>query len=419
MENALRIYSWKGLLKEEVQAETIKSRQDARRLGPFCTPNKDGIVTWVRPTWEGNRRTRISHFRNLPGASQEIDFRAQVAADFSEIERQKSRSPIHSAARDALASELRRRIGSKIKWAFPGGEFSDFPLVGDLMESVEEVATEFEVRTPFGEKYRFDIALMGPKLVRSRVILAAIELEDKHEFESSKCLLCKCLGFPLVSLDLASLSAEDLTGEALLERMTETTLSSEDSRRRNYFYLHTFLYPAFLQLPTTLRIEQRHQFVIFSSQDSTPKIIRYLTKLREVLGFDKKEIVIQKCPRTDNPSVAEQFENEGSIAGHDWRAYNEREYVRLTMDRPSSSRPESLIFHLAMARILNSDCPALVGYKLERGDYNTYREEPFWEKEHIPEGQLGRRCRIAPKHLSEPIESILRAVDAVGRKQLH
>ncbi len=58
MEAALRVYSWKGILNESSIAEEIKSRQHARRLGPFCSPDKKGIVTWVRPVWQGNRKIR-------------------------------------------------------------------------------------------------------------------------------------------------------------------------------------------------------------------------------------------------------------------------------------------------------------------------------------------------------------------------
>ncbi|MFD0894769.1 hypothetical protein KBB96_04870 [Luteolibacter ambystomatis] len=340
-----------------------------------------------------------------------------MTSDFEEIERQKSRSPIHNPARDALALELKKMIGAKISWAIPGGEFSDFPLVGNLMESVEEVETEYEVQTPFGRSYRFDIALLGPALPNSRIILGAIELENQHEFESSKCLLCKCLGFPLVSLDLESLSADELTGEVLLRRVTETTVTSDDGRRRNYFYLHTFLYPAYLQYPHTLGLDQRHQFVIFASDKRIGPIIRYLNKLQEFLGIGENAIVLQPCSWSDDPRIKEQFENEGSIAGHDWRSYSEQSYLRITMDRPPASEPRIRVFHLAMAKLLNSDRPALVGYKVERGKHNRFREDPFWEKEHFPDGELARRCRIAPKHLSEPIDSILRAVESIGQRR--
>lgn len=417
MDKALRVYSLKGLLSDEVEAGVIKSRQDARRLGPFCARDRSGIVTWVRPTWEGNRRTRISHFRQLPETSQELDLKGQVVQDFAEIQRQKSRSQVHNQARDALAIELRKKIGFKLAWAIPGGELSDFPLVGDLMEGVEEVETEYEVKTPFGRSYRFDIALLGPKLPNSRILLGAIELEDTHEFESAKCLLCKCLGFPLISLDLENLPADEVSGEALLRQVIETTATSEDRRRRNYFYLHTSLYPAYLKLPSTLRIDERHQFVIFASRNRTDKILQYLTKLRGFLGLET-EVDLHRCRWSDDAPVRAQFENEGSIAGHDWRSYSEREYLRVTMGRPSALKPRNRIFHLAMAKVLNSDCPALVGYKLERGDYNSFRGDPFWEKEHFPEGELARRCRVAPKHLSEPIDSILRAVESIGQRRL-
>ena len=79
------------------------------------------------------------------------------------------------------------------------------------------------MKTPFGEDYRFDIALLGPVIENERVVLAAIELELEHEFESTKCLIGKCLGFPLLSLDLKAIESEPLYGEQLLKRLVETT----------------------------------------------------------------------------------------------------------------------------------------------------------------------------------------------------
>lgn len=278
------------------------------------------------------------------------------------------------------------------------------------MAHVEVVETEYRMRTPFGEDYRFDIALLGPKIKNERIVLAAIELEFEHEFENTKCLISKCLGFPLLSLDLKAIESEPIDGEQLLKRLVETTQTSDDERRRNYFYLHPSLYPVFLHFPPFLKLEKRHQYLIFADSVRLGKIGKLLDSLREALGFSRQQVVIQRNPKK-NSQMAKQFENEGSIAGHDWRDYNETEYLRVSVDRPIVGDKQNFFFHLTMARIVNSICPALVGYKYELSLDNSSADEPIWSKPIFSTGvPVAEKYRIAPKHLSEPVDSILNAV---------
>lgn len=395
---------------DEVKAGDIKSRQHARSLGPFCLPDRSEMVTWVRASWKVNRISRNKHFRRLPTKFQGKDLLEIVRKEIEGIQKTKRRLTIHNPSRDSLAETLKLRIGSSIRWCFPDPEYSDFPVAGDLMAYVETVETEYEMKTPFGVNYRFDIALLGPVIKDRRVVLAAIELEFGHEFESTKCLLTKCLGFPLLSLDLKAIASETLDGEQLLTRLIETTKTSDDERRRNYFYLHPSLYPIFLQYPNALRLEKRHQYIIFAGSERLEKIRQLLDSLREMLGFSKQKVVIQRNP-LKNSQMEKQFENEGSIAGHDWRDYNENEYLRVSLDRPIAGDKENYLFHLTMARIVNSVCPALVGYKYEPSVDNANVDEPLWSKNiFLPKSPLWEKRRIAPKHLSEPIDSILNAV---------
>ncbi len=412
MESALRAYTWKGVLKEEAIADDIKSRQHARRLGPFCSPDKSEVVTWVRPVWRGNRKKKRAHFRRLPVGSGSSDLIGNVGLEVTEMQRRKLSSSIHNPSRDALAEALRAHMGSRIDWGFCDPEYSDFPVAGNLMAHVEEVQTEYAMQTPFGVEYRFDIALLGPVIKRKRVVLAAIELELEHEFESAKCLLSKCLGFPLVSLDLKSVAPGPVDGKLLLQSLVETTKSSDDERRRNFFYLHPCLYPVFLVLPPFLNIEKRHQFVIFAESGRLKKMRRCLEALRTALEMSVGDVVIQPVPRS-NPQVATQFENEGSIAGHDWREYNEDEYLRVSLDRPTAADKKNYLFHLTMAKIVNSDHPALVGYKYEKGINNYEAEEPLWTKLKVLPDKSLTTLRIAPKHVSEPIDSILRVISGL------
>ena len=407
---ALRIYSWRGFFKEKVEAKDVKSRQHARHLGPFCSPEREQMVTWVRASWDKNRKKRSSHFRLLPKTYRHKDLRDIVKEEIEDIQNDKRRSTIHNPSRDALAETLRTRIGSSIKWVFPGGDYSDFPVAGDLMAHVEVVETEYQIKTPFGADYRFDIALLGPVIKNRRIILGAIELELEHKFESTKCLLSKCLGFPLLSLDLKTIEHEPFDGEQLLKRLVETTKNSADERRRNYFYLHPSLYPIFLQFPILLKLDKRHQYIIFAGSMRLSKIRESLDSLREKLGFTKHQVVIQPVPKKNSQQDG-QFENEGSIAGHDWRDYNENEYLRVSLDRPVAGDLTNLMFHLTMARIVNSVCPALVGYKYELSHANYDRDEPIWSTSIFStDVPVAEKFRIAPKHLSEPVDSILNAV---------
>lgn len=341
------------------------------------------------------------------------DFLDIVKKEIDSIQKAKRRLTIHNPSRDALADTLKTRIGRSIKWGFKDSEYSDFPVAGDLMAHVESVETEYRMKTPFGEDYRFDIALLGPVIKNERVVLAAIELELEHEFESTKCLIGKCLGFPLLSLDLKAIESEPLDGEQLLKRLVETTQTSDDERRRNYFYLHPSLYPVFLQFPPFLKLEKRHQYLIFADSARLARIGKLLDSLREKLGFSKQQVVIQRNPKR-NSQMAKQFENEGSIAGHDWRDYNESEYLRVSVDRPIAGDKENFFFHLTMARIVNSICPALVGYKYELGLDNYHMDEPIWSKSIFSPGvPVAEKYRIAPKHLSEPVDSILNALKKI------
>lgn len=415
MESAVRVYSWLGFFVEKVDANDIKSRPDARRLGPFAASDQQELVTWVRPTWQGNQKKRRAHFRRLPnrqiGDSHLDNLKREVEAEA----KTKSTSILHNRSRDVLAEILRAHIGKPIHWSFKDTELSDFPVQGNLMRSVEVVETEYKFRTPFNQDYQFDIALLGPKISSRRILLGVIELELTHDFEYAKCLLCKCLGFPLISIDLKDDHASNLSGDDLLKRLVETTTSSADKRRRNFFYLHPSLYPVFLDIPQTILADHRHQYIIFASTEKLNSIWRWLDKLRACLSFSESDIHIDK-PRVSNEQMRKQIENEGSIAGHDWQAYNHDEYIRVTLDRPTAKNDSNYFFHLVMAQIVNATYPALVGYKYERGLKNYETENPIWVRNAKSEGKW-LDYRIAPKHLSDPIESILKAISRIGQRE--
>lgn len=413
MENAVRVYSWRGFFCEKVDANQIKSRPDARRLGPFATPDRQELVTWVRSTWQERRKKRSAHFRRLPHKQIGETFKDNIRKEIDYEAKCKSESTLHNKSRDILAEKLREHIGKPISWWFKDEQFSDFPVCGDLMRSVEAVEVEHTFRTPFGPQYKFDIALLGPKISSRRILLGAIELELTHDFEYVKCLLCKCLGFPLISLDLKDDQAANLTADDLLGRLVETTTSSDDSRRRNFLYLHPSLYPVFLDIPGFVLSEQRHQYVIFAAKERLEKIEDLLKKLRSYLALSASEVHIDS-PRITNDQMRRQIENEGSIAGHDWKDYNQDKYIRVTLDRPTLANNSNYFFHLVMAQIVNAVYPALVGYKYARGIGNHDPEAPIWNHLKLSNEGEWRAYKIAPKHLSDPIESILGAISRIG-----
>lgn len=348
--------------------------------------------------------------------SSKTDVKKFLQNEVTQIIRAKASSTIHNPSRDALAAALRMRIGSLLPWGFLDPEYSDFPVAGDLMAYVEEVETEYTMKTPFGVEYRFDIALLGPTLRKRRVVLGAIELELENEFESAKCLISKCLGFPLLSLDIKATESGPIDGDQLLAHLLETTYTSDDERRRNFFYLHPSLYPVYLKLPQKPSFERRHQFVIFAEPERLNKIYKSLELLRETLNLSNQQVSIQRNPNK-NIQQLKQFENEGSIAGLDWRSYNPSEYIRISLDRPVPGDRSCHLFHLTMARIVNSDIPALVGYKYEPGIYNDSPDEPIWTRHYCPPGEPLRTLRVAPKHLSQPIEAILKILSEMRSRR--
>ena len=68
METGLRLFSWHGIKQETVLAGDIRSREDARKLGPFVDPSGRCVVHWRKPSFdeETRRRIRRAHFAHYP-----------------------------------------------------------------------------------------------------------------------------------------------------------------------------------------------------------------------------------------------------------------------------------------------------------------------------------------------------------------
>lgn len=91
METAYRVYSWKGILKEDVVADKVTSRQSARRLGPFYSLDIDEVVAWVRSVWVGTRKVRKAYFRRFPNG---FDLTESISTEFERLKNKKKKSRV-------------------------------------------------------------------------------------------------------------------------------------------------------------------------------------------------------------------------------------------------------------------------------------------------------------------------------------
>lgn len=402
MEIAYRLYSWKGLFTKRVDATKIKSPSDARKLGPFVDENKFPLtwVNWSKPKITTGKKSH-PYFRHYPGGRikgkkyKSIDEEVNESRKFSESE-------IHKKARKIIADYLNELIQKEkgLEWSFKDKEVSDFSLTGNLLSEVQDVVTPFKYTTPFGVEYEFDIALLG-KSLKTPLILGAIEIEKTHKFGFLKLLVSKSLGFPLISINMEDYTLEEIDREWCDRILTETTNSSNDGLRRNYIYIHNALYPTYVNVPDEIRRDSKHQFLIFCKENQFEKLNKALKDYKKHLNISDADLTIQtfRVNKAERSSLR-TIENEGSIAGSDWRQFNEEKYIRVVSKVPKGKAGDLYLFHLIMARLNNAYFETLVGYKFRQGIRNDNKEEPFWLSDND-------EFQIIPKHLSEPITYII------------
>jgi hypothetical protein len=92
------------------------------------------MVTWVSPSFEGNKLRRRSHFRVMPfskGYDIKQHFEQEEASRLSSIRE----SVEHRTAKELVAAELNRRLnaGIAMPWWFKDENASDFSFSGDLL----------------------------------------------------------------------------------------------------------------------------------------------------------------------------------------------------------------------------------------------------------------------------------------------
>lgn len=412
MEEATRIYSYGGFFAETIHATDVRSRADARKLGPFVSGGK--LVLWINwSRYEDGGLKRHAHFRRYPKNSTVL--KDIVITEVQERRKFTQESNKHKKAKTCIAEAIKYLKENKLHlpWTFKDSRSSDYRLSGDLMADVEVVETEFSLRTPFNTDYFLDVAVLGPVIKSKRIILAAIEIEHTHRFEFSKALVCKTLGFPLMSIDIEKTPENEIGIDWARKALMETKVSSDDKRRRNYVYVHPMLYSVYLDFPRSVFKETRHQFIIFCRDSVFEKMLSLIKELVSVLKIDPGRINIAPV-RDKNEQTKKQIHHAGLIAGDNWKEYSDHQFIQVSVDKPPAKCGALYMFHLVLAQLCNSRFPSLVGYKYELGVMCRDGAEPYWRTTMCVDGEL-QDILVAPMKVSEPIEKILEIVSGLEK----
>lgn len=413
MDEAIVVFSRQGVFQTTILARGVRSREHARKLWPLVSPDGSRqMVTWVSPSFENGKLRRRSHFRVLPA---QHTFNPKAHFDDEEASRWRvvQESPEHRRAKELVADELSRRLraGLAMPWSFKDVDSSDYPLEGNLLLGADRVANEHPLETPFGSKFRLDVAVLGPPVQAEPMVLGGVEIELGHAFDGRKALIGKSLGFPLISIDITEMTLPELTPEWAQRVLTATTRSHEQGRRQTYIYLHDLLYPLYAQLPAFLDDEQRHQFLVFADDKTLNKLVNWMNLLAEKLEYSKGTVAVA-IVNGKNDQARKMLERAGQVVGPDWRDFNDQKCLRLTLPRPKGPADlQAHRFHMTMARILLSHTDALVGYKYCNGVDNNHPEDDIWvAKRWIANEKKFSEHRVLPKRLAEPVNRLIAVV---------
>lgn len=421
MDEAVVVFSRKGLFQTRIAARDVRSREHARKLWPLVSPDAlKQMVTWVSPTFEGGKLRRRSHFRLLP-ADHTYDLKAHFDDEEDHRRRAVNESLEHRRAKELIVSELTRRLhaGLAMPWSFKDVDASDYPLEGNLLLGADGVAPEYPLETPFGSRFRLDVAVLGPPVQVEPMVLGGVEIELGHAFDGRKALIGKSLGFPLISIDITEMTLAELTPAWAKRVLTATTRSHEQGRRQTYIYLHDLLYPLYAQLPAFLDGEQRHQFLVFADDDTLQKLVHWMNRLAEKLQYPKGTVAVALV-NAKNEQSRKMLERAGQVVGPDWKDLNDHRCLRLTLPRPKGPADlQAHRFHMTMARLLLSHTDALVGYKYCNGVDNNHPEDDVWVAQRwIADLKTFTHHRVLPKRLAEPINRLIAVVSDLHRNHV-
>ncbi|OJZ05140.1 MAG: hypothetical protein HZY77_00850 [Thiobacillus sp.] len=418
MDEAVVVFSRKGLFQTRITAREVRSREHARKLWPLVAPGAiHQMVTWVSPSFENDKLRRRSHFRQLP-AEKTYDIKTQFEEEETSRQHAVHESPEHRRAKELIAAELARRLaaGLAMPWAFKDAEASDYPLEGNLLLGADQVVTEHTLNTPFGSRFRLDIAVLGPPIQTEPMVLGGVEIELGHAFDGRKALIGKSLGFALISIDITEMTVDDINAQWAEQALTATTRSHEQGRRQTYIYLHDLLYPLYAQLPTFLDREQRHQYLMFADDATLRKLMNWMKLLAKTLDYPSGSVAVAIVNGKSEQS-RKMLEHAGQVVGPDWEQFNNHQCLRLTVPRPKSPADlQAHRFHMTMARLLLSHADALVGYKYRNGVDNDHPEDDVWVAHRwIADQKIHTQHRVLPKRLAEPINRLMKVVSDLQR----
>lgn len=418
MDEAVVVFSRKGLFQTRITAREVRSREHARKLWPLVAPGAiQQMVTWVSPSFEDGKLRRRSHFRQLP-VEKTYDLKAQFEEEETSRQRAVHESPEHRRAKELIAAVLTRRLaaGLAMPWAFKDADASDYPLEGNLLLGADQVVTEHPLDTPFGSRFRLDIAVLGPPIQTEPMVLGGVEIELGHAFDGRKALIGKSLGFALISIDITEMTMDDINAQWAEQALTATTRSHEQGRRQTYIYLHDLLYPLYAQLPTFLDSEQRHQYLVFADDATLRKLMNWMKLLATTLDYPNGSVAVAIVNGKSEQS-RKMLEHAGQVVGPDWEQFNNHQCLRLTVPRPKGPADlQAHHFHMTMARLLLSHADALVGYKYRKGVDNEHPEDDVWVAHRwISDQKIHTHHRVLPKRLAEPINRLMKVVSDLQR----
>lgn len=422
MDTAIIMYSRAGFCTERIEANDLKSHEDARKYWPLLSDDGTKLVTWVKSTDLPNGRWRKKHFRKLPSFYQRTNL--VRVFDLLEEKRQKrtAESPEHAKAKDLICQELRRRIeaGDSQKWVFRDRLASDFHFKGDLLFGATAVDTELRVETVFGSSFKLDIGIIGPTLKKHSAIIGGIEIEYRNQIEGRKALMMSSLGFPLISIDISGMLLSEIDELWAQKVLSKTTVNSEKGFRKNYIYLPTALYPLYINVPESLykTKDTRHQYLAFAKFETLKKIETWLSLLRDVLGYATSDIDLTIL-NASSETARTQLENAGSIVGADWKEYSSSHCLRVSLFRPAHDKNRLLsnhLFHMTMARLF-AEQDVLVGYKYALGGQHLDPNAHIWIlNEWNKDLRINTPHRLLPKRLAHPILPVLKKVESIKRQ---